>query len=367
MSKKRNNLNLDDLYLLNQGSRKRKDLLLLNDLKRESQKEEAFFFDLPMARYVLRTKKKSTLLILGKKNKKEQFFLNQRKRTQTFSARVIQRNVDGLFFEMQKQKSKQVHSIYLVGRDVFLEEIKERYSNLSNFFSDLVRGSIPGVSLARAWNVSIISAVIFGMVTMTFIYRYLGESVLAKIDQEKEKIAIQEEIEPGKVLGINKENADMEEADFITKLIRDYEKSESEGQFEKEIRAMVKGYPIETMVPEIVKKDKVVAAFLISIAKKESNWGKRVPVLKGQDCYNYWGYRGIRKRMGTGGHTCFDSPKDAVDTVAKRIEFLVSSEKLKTPEKMVVWKCGYDCSWDNPVAVRKWISDVNLYFKQLNK
>jgi len=71
--------------------------------------------------------------------------------------------------------------------------------------------------------------------------------------------------------------------------------------------------------------------------------------------------------MGTGGHTCFDSPKDAVETVAKRIDFLVNSEKLNTPEKLKVWKCGYDCSWDNPVAVRKWVQDIDHYFKKFDK
>ena len=66
-------------------------------------------------------------------------------------------------------------------------------------------------------------------------------------------------------------------------------------------------------------------------------------------------------------HTCFDSPKDAVDTVAKRIETLVNNEKLNTAAKMVVWKCGYDCSWDSKIDVQKWISDVDYYFQKLNK
>jgi hypothetical protein len=106
----------------------------------------------------------------------------------------------------------------------------------------------------------------------------------------------------------------------------------------------------------------------VAIAKKESNWGKRVPVLNGQDCYNYWGYRGVRDRMGTGGHTCFDSTKDAVDTVAKRIGFLVSNKKLNTPDKMVIWKCGSNCAvTGGQAAANKWISDVSLYFDKLNK
>ena len=90
-----------------------------------------------------------------------------------------------------------------------------------------------------------------------------------------------------------------------------------------------------------------------------------MPVLKGQDCYNYWGYRGIRERMGTKGHTCFDSRQDAVDTVSKRLETLVNKQKLNTPSKLVVWKCGSACSSDNLRDVKKWISDVELYFSRL--
>ena len=136
---------------------------------------------------------------------------------------------------------------------------------------------------------------------------------------------------------------------------------------EKEILAMVKGYPIETMVPEIVKQDKIVAAFMIAIAKKESSWGVHVPVYQGQDCFNYWGWRG-KNPVGTGGHTCFDSPKDAVDTVAARIAILIDEYGRNTPAKMVVWKCGRDCeATGGQAAANKWIADVNLYFKKLNK
>jgi hypothetical protein len=128
---------------------------------------------------------------------------------------------------------------------------------------------------------------------------------------------------------------------------------------------MVKGYPIEEMIPYIAKKDRIVAAFIVAIAKKESSWGVHVPVYKGQDCYNYWGWRG-KNAVGSGGHTCFGSPEEAVDTVAKRIEFLVSNKKLDTPQKMIVWKCG-DCGWDTPSAMRSWINDVDMYFRKLNK
>jgi len=204
------------------------------------------------------------------------------------------------------------------------------------------------------------------MLTMTMIYRYLGGSVSAKIQEGQVNAQAQMAIE----MPAENFNDDIDPA-FITGLLRDYQANEEIGtkqkEMEAEIRAMVKGYPIEEMVPEIAKRDRMIAALLVAIARKESSWGVHVPVLNGQDCYNYWGYRGIRKRMGTGGHTCFDSPKDAVDTVAKRIETLVKEEKLNTAAKMVVWKCGYDCSWDNKADVRKWISDVDYYYQKLNK
>ena len=134
---------------------------------------------------------------------------------------------------------------------------------------------------------------------------------------------------------------------------------------ENKINEMVKGYPMENMARYIARKDEKVAAFMVSIAKKESNWGKRVPVLNGQDCYNYWGYREKRERMGTGGHTCFNSPKDAVNTVASRIDELVYENRLDTPGKMVTWKCGSSCSGHSPESVNKWISDVDWYFRKL--
>lgn len=140
--------------------------------------------------------------------------------------------------------------------------------------------------------------------------------------------------------------------------------SGSETEYEAHVREMVAGYPIEDMLPYIFEQDRMVAAFLIGIAKKESNWGKRVPVLEGQDCFNYWGYRGQRRMMGTGGHTCFNSRQDAVETVAKRLETLIHSEELNTPEKLVVWKCGFSCEGHSQESVRKWISDVDRYYSQ---
>lgn len=133
----------------------------------------------------------------------------------------------------------------------------------------------------------------------------------------------------------------------------------------KEINEMVAGYPIEKMTPFIMKQDPKTAMFLIAIAKKESAWGKRKPVLDGEDCFNYWGFRLKSDRMGSGGHTCFDSPEEAVEIVGSRISHLVNDEKIDTPKKMVVWKCGYGCDGPAAEGSQKWIKDVGYYYDEL--
>lgn len=337
------------------------------------------FRDLPLARYVVKYKRASVLF--SRRRRTNSFFTQDSKLYLTpeelklarQGARIlrIEKRLDSLH-----PRSFEKSRIYSVDQsDTLYLRLRRRYSGVGTYLTDLFSGATRRVSPVKMWNLSIIGAVFFGMFTMTMIYQYLGQGVSAKIQEaqggERKKVAEAklelpvegDALEAGE--GISSINSEIN-LDFITELIGGTEK-EKEKYLEEEIRRIVKGYPIEKMVPEIAKKDRMVAAFLVAIAKKESNWGKRVPVRDGQDCYNYWGYRGIREKMGSGGHTCFDSPRDAVDTVAKRLEMLVEREKLNTPEKMVVWKCGYDCSWDSKTAVRKWISDVDLYFQKLNK
>jgi hypothetical protein len=137
---------------------------------------------------------------------------------------------------------------------------------------------------------------------------------------------------------------------------------------EKEINKMVEGYPIENMTPYIAKQDPKVAAFMIAIAKKESAWGKRKPVLNGEDCYNYWGFRLKSEKMGSGGHTCFDSPKEAVEVVGDRLDELVNNENIDSPKEMIVWKCGYGCQDKSKTAdEKKWISDVAMYYQKMEE
>lgn len=130
----------------------------------------------------------------------------------------------------------------------------------------------------------------------------------------------------------------------------------------KDLKELLKGHPMENMADLIAKEDGEVIAFIIAIGKKESNWGKRSPSKNGQDCYNYWGFKTSGSRGQALGHACFGSQKEAVDKIAKRIEKLVKVNKRNTPEKMVVWKCGSDCSaTGGQAAANKWISDIRLY------
>lgn len=139
-----------------------------------------------------------------------------------------------------------------------------------------------------------------------------------------------------------------------------------ESLLERKANKLVEGYPIAEMMPYIFSKDPKVAVFMVAIAKKESAWGQRHPVLDGRDCYNYWGFRLKAKTMGSGGHTCFDSPRQAVDIVAGRLDELVNQENIDSPSEMIVWKCGYGCQDSNKTAEeRKWISDVDLYYGKL--
>lgn len=156
---------------------------------------------------------------------------------------------------------------------------------------------------------------------------------------------------------------------FLAQVNHATKKSQSEIEKEnlkRDLHAMVKGHPIELMIPYIAQKDRKTAAYLIGIAKKESNWGERRPVLAGVDCYNYWGFRLLRDRMGSGGHTCFDSPQEAVDIVSKRITEIIAQNEVESARDMLVWKCGSNCALTGGrAAANKWALDVDLYADKL--
>lgn len=238
---------------------------------------------------------------------------------------------------------------------VVLRRVIRRFGRLLPVFSGTPK---------RLLYTSLVGGVSFGMVSMGIIQNFatsdnVAASSAAFVENsvdDSEKAALKEEL-----------LAETEKYDPNDDLFLQFFSEASKDEYSEKIRELVKGYPIEDMLPYILEQDRIVAAFLIGIAKKESNWGKRIPVLAGQDCFNYWGYRGIRRLMGSGGHTCFNSRQDAVNTVAVRLEKLIHSENLNTPAKLVVWKCGYSCDGHSRESVRKWISDVDLYFSQLNE
>lgn len=209
---------------------------------------------------------------------------------------------------------------------------------------------------------SLVGGVVFGMVSMAFMEHFFGPGVFARSQDSEQTVVSPVTADASSSEGdVNAASYDSGSDIFL-----EYFNETADAAYKDNVKKLVKDYPIEEMLPYIFEQDRMTAAFLIGIAKKESNWGKRVPVLNGQDCFNYWGYRGIRRMMGSGGHTCFNSRKDAVETVAKRLNTLINSQKLNTPEKMIIWKCGFSCNGHSRESVKKWISDVDMIFQELS-
>ena len=251
---------------------------------------------------------------------------------------------------------------------LLLELLEKRYALMRESAEQTSQTLLGHFSLIKLWNLSIVGSILFGMVTMTFVYRYLGQGASAATGDSAQIAAQQQAISPaqqGKVLVASNDQVQNADADAtFAKQIEEIQRASDQSALEKEIYGVVKGHPIEKMVPYIAKQDRTVAAFIVAIARKESGWGEHYPVLNGEDCYNYWGYRGQRDKMGTGGHTCFDSPQDAVDTVAKRIKTWAEENGRDTPAKMVVWKSGGSCAaTGGQAAANKWISDVDSIFQ----
>jgi hypothetical protein len=132
---------------------------------------------------------------------------------------------------------------------------------------------------------------------------------------------------------------------------------------EVQIKKMVADSPIREMAPFIAKKNKKVAAYLVAIAKKESNWGLYAPKKAGKDCYNYWGYRGPENTTES-GYSCFNSPAQAVNIVGNRLNDLIV-KKIDAPRDMILWKCGNNRAARVTASAAKWVRDVNLYYKKM--
>jgi hypothetical protein len=137
-------------------------------------------------------------------------------------------------------------------------------------------------------------------------------------------------------------------------------------EFEAELRKIVAGYPIEAMASLIAQYDRNIAGLIVGIGKKESNWGKRVPRTdEGEDCFNYWGYTGAGTRGVAMGHGCFSDAAEAVRVVGNRLQALVTLRKTSEPAQLTIWKCGSSCAGHSSESVRKWVSDVDLYFRAI--
>jgi hypothetical protein len=329
-------------------------------------------FDYPLARFARRYGRPS-VLFSPKYGRSENFSTDNLYLHHVKSDRQPDfRSLDGFL-----RYEKKISLVWAIRNRLDIRQaVIERYGSVREYFQDLFQNSFSELSPVKMWNISIVGALLVGMFLMTSIYRYLGADAGAAGVQVVSNTPGQSQ-----VLGAQTKNTDSDKAgnsaveqaalkEYVAKIMSDYQKNPKQNEQEfltQEMTKMVKGYPIEQMIPYIARQDKVVAAFMIAIAKQESDWGVHVPVdPDGNDCFNYWGFRG-KNPIGTGGHSCFASREDAVNTVAKRLQFLVSNEKITTPDKMVVvWKCGYDCSWSSPASVDQWVYAVNMYFQKLN-
>ncbi len=309
----------------------------------------ALYFDNPSPNPRLASKKRVSLdLRAPQKDFQRSQNLTFKQKEQSFTVIASQKSLDAVVTVTKEKriflKNKELTRLQKLQRLYRKWQIGYRVSRRT------LERLIPKMTPNKLVYGSLMSGVAFGMVSLSVIENTFQGSAEAS-PEVVQKVATVE---------LSTENYNKEED-----VLLQYFSDAADAEYQQGVRELVKGYPIEEMLPYIFEKDRITAAFLIGIAKKESNWGKRVPVLEGQDCFNYWGYRGQRRLMGSGGHTCFNSRKDAVDTVAKRIDNLVNSERLDTPEKLIVWKCGFSCQGHSRESVQKWIADVDAYYSEM--
>lgn len=302
-------------------------------------------------------RRQSSSVLFSRGRRSEHFFtedsdlyLTPRQKHQLEAGFVLQakaRRWDSLCERLEKQgevyRDSRTNALYhkLLGR---LEMLRQEAQQASRSFGSQF-------SMAQLWNMSIVGAILLGMVSMSLIYKMLGPGASAQDLTEPATATVTTQVVPP--VSVAADPGQLAAATAI---------APAESAFDKRTKELVEGYPIEEMLPYILNKDKKVAAMMLGIAKQESSWGQRVPVLDGQDCDNYWGYREQRQLLGSGGHTCFNSQKDAVDTVAKRIKTLMDLG-YSTPGKMIIWKCGDSCVGDS--SEQRWISTVSSIYDEL--
>jgi len=277
-----------------------------------------------------------------------------------FFEEIVPNLENKLIFE--KQEASEVE-FEIKTPDIKSPQVVKDFASLSNF--DWDNSFIRNKSFAVATSFLFLLSLSFSF----FIQKDANEKIAYELTQAQNETIKQTTATQAKVLGKASEKRAQESEEemdaFVLNTLDRFEKIQQE-DLEEEINKIVDGSPMKKMTPLIAQLDKRVAAFMVAIAKKESNLGRRVPVLNGEDCFNYWGYRGIRERMGSGGHTCFDNPRDAVETVSRRISELVKAD-IDTPQEMVIWKCGSSCAGHSDYSVEKWISDVEMYYEKFDE
>jgi hypothetical protein len=241
----------------------------------------------------------------------------------------------------------------------FFRKIAKRLKRFSQV--EICRGRSKGVKRTKKYN--ILSIIILALVVGLFFSVLFEQNVLAKKEINCAKNEAWQ-LDPLEKIGKSFLHDAIEGREICQAVKPAIEKPVVKSAEEEKYAKLVEGHPIVAMVPAISKKDKKVAAFLIGIAKKESDWGKYSPQKNGRTCHNYWGYKGGYNPTES-GYSCFDSPEQAVEVVGNRLAELIG-KKIDTPQKMVVWKCGSSCAGHDPVGVKKWISDVSLYYDKLN-
>jgi hypothetical protein len=243
---------------------------------------------------------------------------------------------------------------------------KEKSSNISNWRS---RFSSPLFMIGNLKFSACLLIITLSAFSFTYIFqknfgrsaaaeelKNSGGIVLGAMDSQTEESSDQS-ADDGNPLQLADEDVVM---NLIAKI--DDEKHED---FRQEIMRYIKGKPMEDMAPHIAKQPRTVAAFIVGIAMKESKFGVYAPHdANGNDCHNYWGYRGPENTTAS-GYSCFTSPEHAIQVVGKKIGKLVAGG-ISNPAEMISWKCGSTCAGHGEENVRKWIADVGINFYKLN-
>lgn len=121
-------------------------------------------------------------------------------------------------------------------------------------------------------------------------------------------------------------------------------------ELRKDIEKELLGTKMEPMIDYIATHERQTAALIVGIAKSESGY-------KHNYRNNFWGY--------AGGYFPFESPKEAVRVVGKRIKQL-EDKGLNTPQKIVTtWKCGRSCAGHAPGSVERWVSTASAPYNRI--